>query len=99
MLYVFEVPDYDLNFLKTKNIFNFTYKFTSYRTVNTCRLGYNTDKLMTDREIIAICSDICKNTRCGQNEELLDVKPGGTYSNHWILNELLLSEYREICAN
>ena len=25
------------------------------------------------------------NTLCGQNEELLNFKPGGTYSNHWTL--------------
>jgi len=25
------------------------------------------------------------NTLCGQNVELLNVKPGGTYSNHWAL--------------
>jgi len=39
-------------------------------------------------EIIAICSEIQTkqiNTLCGQNEKLLDVKPGGTYSNHWAL--------------
>jgi len=25
------------------------------------------------------------NTLCGQNVEFVDVKPGGTYSNHWAL--------------
>jgi len=35
------------------------------------------------REIIAVCSQIhtqhtCINTLCGQNAELLNVKPGGT---------------------
>jgi hypothetical protein len=37
-------------------------------------------------EIIAVCSEIHTkhiNTLCGQNVELLNVKPGGTYSNHW----------------
>jgi len=37
-------------------------------------------------EIIAVCSQIHTkhiNTVCGQNVELLHVKPGGTYSNHW----------------
>jgi hypothetical protein len=36
-------------------------------------------------EIIAVCSQIHTkhiNTLCGQNVELLYVKPGGTYSNH-----------------
>jgi hypothetical protein len=39
-------------------------------------------------EIIAVCSQIHTkhiNTLCGQNVELLNVKPGGTYSNHWAL--------------
>jgi hypothetical protein len=40
-------------------------------------------------EIIAVCSQIHTkhtNTLCGQNVELLYVKPGGTYSDHWALN-------------
>jgi hypothetical protein len=36
-------------------------------------------------EIIAVCSEIHINTLCGQNVELLNVKHGGTYSNHWAL--------------
>jgi hypothetical protein len=43
---------------------------------------------MLYREIIAVCSEIRTkhiNTLCGQNVELLNVKPGGTYSNHWAL--------------
>jgi hypothetical protein len=39
-----------------------------------------TNQLMLYREIIAVCSQIHKkhiNTRCGQNVELLNVKPGG----------------------
>jgi len=41
---------------------------------------------MLYREIIAVCSQIQTkhiNTLCGQNVELLNVKAGGTYSNHW----------------
>jgi hypothetical protein len=37
---------------------------------------------MLYREIIAVCSEIHTkhiNTLCGQNVELLNVKPGGTY--------------------
>jgi len=44
---------------------------------------------MLYREIIAVCSQIHTkhiNTLCGQNVELLNVKPGGTYSNHWTLD-------------
>ena len=63
---------------------------------------------MAYREIIAVCSQIHTkhiNTLCGQNVELLNVKPGGTFSNHWALNgeisvirtsQLML--YREIIA-
>jgi len=39
-------------------------------------------------EVLAICSQIHTkhiNTLCGQNVELLDVKPGGTYSDHCAL--------------
>ena len=41
---------------------------------------------MLYREIIAVCSEIHTkhiNTVCGRNVELLNVKLGGTYSNHW----------------
>jgi len=41
---------------------------------------------MLYREIIDGCSEIHTkhiNTLCGQNVELLNVKLGGTYSNHW----------------
>ena len=37
---------------------------------------------------MAVCSEIHKkntNTRCGQNEEFVNVKTGGTYSDHWTL--------------
>ena len=37
------------------------------------------------REIIAVCSQIHTkhiNTVCGRNVELLNIKPGGTYSDH-----------------
>ena len=38
-------------------------------------------------EIIAVCSDTHKhrNTLCGQNVEFVNIKSGGTYSNHWAL--------------
>jgi hypothetical protein len=37
-------------------------------------------------EIIAVCYQIHSkhiNTMCGLNVEILYVKPGGTYSDHW----------------
>ena len=40
---------------------------------------------MLYREIIAVCSQIHIkhiNTLCGQNVELVNVKPSGTNSNH-----------------
>ena len=37
-------------------------------------------------EIIAVCSEIHTEIQlCGQNEELLNVEPGGTYSDQWAL--------------
>jgi len=39
-------------------------------------------------EIIAVFSQIHTkhiNTLCGQNVESVKVKPGGTYSNQWVL--------------
>jgi hypothetical protein len=52
---------------------------------------------MLYREIIAVCSEIHTkhiNTLCGQNVELLNVKPGGTYNNHWALKGY--SPYRAV---
>ena len=46
---------------------------------------------MLYREIIAVCSQIHTKhitTLCGQNVELLSVKPGGTYSYHWALQRV-----------
>jgi len=41
---------------------------------------------MLYREIIAVYSQIHTkhiNTVCGQNVEFLNVKPDGTYNDHW----------------
>jgi len=41
------------------------------------------------REIIAVCSQIHAkhiNARYGQNVEIVNVKRGGTYSDHWALD-------------
>jgi len=43
---------------------------------------------MLYREIIAVCSEIHTkhiNTLCGQKVEFANIKPGGTYGNHWAL--------------
>jgi hypothetical protein len=43
---------------------------------------------MLCKGIIAVCAEIHTkliNTLCGQNVELLSVKAGGTYINHWAL--------------
>jgi len=47
-----------------------------------------TNQSILYREIIAVCSEIHAkhiNTLCGQNTQLLNVKVGGTYSDHWAL--------------
>jgi len=44
---------------------------------------------MLYREIIAVCSEIPTqhiNTVCGQNVHFVSAKPGGTYSDHWVLS-------------
>jgi hypothetical protein len=44
---------------------------------------------MLYREIIDVCSEIHTkhiNTLCGQNVEFVNVKPGGTDSDHGVLN-------------
>jgi hypothetical protein len=49
-----------------------------------------TNQLMLYREIIAVCSEIHTkhiNTLCGQNVELLNVKPGGY---HWDCRHMLV---------
>jgi hypothetical protein len=46
---------------------------------------------MLYREIIAVCSEIHTkpiNTLLGQKVEFVNVKPGGTYSDHWALEGL-----------
>ena len=43
---------------------------------------------MLYREVMAVCSEIHTvhlNARCGQNVEILNIKPDGTFSNHWAL--------------
>ena len=47
---------------------------------------------MLHRETIAVCSEIHTkhiNTLCEQNVGFVNMKPGGTYSNHWVLNILI----------
>jgi hypothetical protein len=56
---------------------------------------------MLYREIMAVWSEIHTkhiNTLCGQNVELLNVKPGGTYSNRWASegSTIVLNSYKNI---
>jgi hypothetical protein len=47
-----------------------------------------TSQLTLYEEIIVVCSEIHTkhlNILCRQNVELLNVKPDGTYSDHWVL--------------
>jgi hypothetical protein len=51
---------------------------------------------MLYREIIAVCSEIHTkhiNALCGQNVELLNVKPGGTYSNYLKIHSVPRSKH------
>ena len=46
---------------------------------------------MLYKELIAVCSEILRkhiNILCEQNVELLNVRPGGTHSYHWVLKGL-----------
>jgi len=46
------------------------------------------NQLLLYREVIAVCSQIHTkriNPLCWRNLELLNVKLGGTYSDHWAL--------------
>ena len=59
---------------------------------------------MLYREIIAVCFQIHTkhiNRLCAHNVELLNIKPGGSYSDHWTfrrLNELRkATEYLIVC--
>ena len=50
---------------------------------------------MLYREIIAVCSQIHTkhiNTLCGQNVEIVNVKPGNTYSNYLTLKDKAAGE-------
>jgi len=54
---------------------------------------------MLYREITAVCSQIHTkhiNTLCGQNVEFVNVKPGGTQSNHWTLHGESMAELRPV---
>jgi hypothetical protein len=59
-----------------------------------------TKQLMLYREKTAVCSEIrteLTNTLCGQNVEFVNVRPGGTQSNHWALTGFKhLSEKRQV---
>ena len=60
----------------SKIIYCVMYKDISYRAVNTLWVT-EASQLMLYREIMAVCSEIhtkYKNTLCGQNVELLNVK-------------------------
>ena len=77
---------------RRRGVLSFTYgnrcpvwQFSSYRAVD-APSQLKTSQLTQYGEIIAVCSQMHTehtNTPCGQNAELLNVKPGGTYSNHW----------------
>jgi hypothetical protein len=48
-----------------------------------------TNQIMLYRAKVAVCSEIKTkyiNAVCGQNVELLNIKPDGLYSSRWALN-------------
>jgi len=58
------------------------FSISLYRAVNTLHLGYKNQAVNLCREVIAVCSQIhIKHAE----RRLLNVKPGGTYSDHWAL--------------
>jgi len=53
-----------------------------------CATVIKTSQLKLYSEKVAVCSQIHTkhiNTLCGQNVEFVNVKGGGTYSDHWAL--------------
>ena len=61
---------------------------------------------MLDREVVAVCSQICKkhvNTPCGQNVEVLNVKRGGYWAvkdkKSIVARELLMLGYCKTGGN
>ena len=53
---------------------------------------------MLYREITAVCSEIHTkhiNTVCGQNLGLVNVKLGGTYSDHWGVRAFNTNRYHK----
>ena len=76
--------------VKPGNLWTLRLSWTSAELVRTaqCVCVIKTSQLLWHREIIAVCSQVHTkhiNTLCGQNVEFVNVKPGGTYSNHWTL--------------
>jgi hypothetical protein len=59
---------------------------------HTCNSITPKEMSLVQTEIVTACSDVHtkhKNTRCEQNVEFLDVKPGGKRSNHQALQFIL----------
>jgi len=70
------LPPCGFQHLKAKIRLRYILIFSSFRPVNTLRMGYK-NQLMPYREITAVCSEIHTkyiNTLCGQNVELTNVK-------------------------
>jgi len=60
--------------LSTETCLNCTWKYSSYRAVNTFRLGFKNQSVNAVWEVIAVCYQFHSkhiNTLCGQNVELL----------------------------
>ena len=65
---------------------HFAVVYACYRAVNNSFPVVTTKYLNPYREITAACSEFhIMNTLFRQNVEFVNVKPGGTYNNHWAL--------------
>jgi len=84
---------YKFNPFKEKINFNYAYSVRTAQLTHTVSV-IKAGKLMFNREIIAVCSEIHTkhiNTVCGRIEELLKGKPDGTYGKHRVGKVLLTS--------
>ena len=74
-----------INTLCGQNVELLNVKLAVYIVTTGLQWVIKTSQLMLYREIITVCSQIHTkyiNTLCGHDLEFVNVKPGGTYSNH-----------------
>ena len=89
---MFEIHTKHINTLRGQNVGLLNVKpdgtYSDHWATKGQKSVIKTNQLMLYRKIIAICSQVHTkhvNVLCGQNVELLNVKPGGTQIDHWAL--------------